>query len=196
MNSKINCLFSQPLIRKFILFFIIIISSLFVLINNPAFASINDDKYDGNIFILYAGNGSLVPPRLTLKQSLQRELPTILVYYVDDCSDCKKYSFTVSRLQEYYGRASNIMPIAVDSIPQKSNFNKDEPGYYYKGFIPQTVILDQKGKVVFDETGQTSFEKIDDKLREIFDLLPREESVELKLRTVNEYNLELVEESK
>ncbi|NBD32643.1 MAG: thioredoxin family protein, partial [Cyanobacteria bacterium] len=27
-----------------------------------AIAGLDDDRYDGNIFALYAGNGSLVPP--------------------------------------------------------------------------------------------------------------------------------------
>jgi hypothetical protein len=29
---------------------------------SPAYAGLNDDHYDGNIFALYAGNGSIVPP--------------------------------------------------------------------------------------------------------------------------------------
>jgi len=35
-----------------------------------ALASINDDRFDGNIFVLYGGNGSLVPPKVTLAKSL------------------------------------------------------------------------------------------------------------------------------
>ncbi len=196
MKLTINFGYWQRIIGGFLLLLIVGISSLLIFTTSPAFASINDDRYDGNIFILYAGNGSLVPSRLTLKESLQREMPSLLVYYVDDSSDCKQYSIVVSRLQEFYGRAANIIPVAVDSIPEKSNYSKDEPGYYYQGFIPQTVLLNQKGEVVFNKNGQTSFEEIDTKLREIFDLLPRSESVELKLRTFNEYNSELVEEKK
>ena len=37
--------------------------------SSPAHASLNDDSFDGNIFALYAGNGSLVPPRVTLADS-------------------------------------------------------------------------------------------------------------------------------
>ena len=33
-----------------------------------AWASLDNDRYDGNIFALYAGNGSLVPPRITLAE--------------------------------------------------------------------------------------------------------------------------------
>ena len=160
---------------------------------SPAIAGINDDKYEGNIYILYAGNGSLVPPRISLKESLKRETPAILVYYVDDSSDCKKYSLVVSRLQEFYGRAASIIPVSIDSLALNTKYSSEEPGYYYKGKVPQTVILNQKGKVVFNKIGQSKYEEMDDVLREVFDLLPRSESVELKRRSFNEFNAEITD---
>ncbi|MFN6069202.1 MAG: thioredoxin family protein, partial [Pseudanabaena sp.] len=36
----------------------------------PVQAKLTDDSYDGNIFALYGGNGSIVPPRITLDKSL------------------------------------------------------------------------------------------------------------------------------
>ena len=180
------------LLKQLTLALLLLLISLSWFLSAPAWAGINDDKYEGNIYILYAGNGSLVPPRLSLSQSLQREMPTVLVYYVDDSKDCKQFSVVVSRIQEFYGRAANIMPITIDSLPLKANFSLEEPGYYYEEAVPQTVILNQEGKVVFNEQGQVPYEKIDDKLREVFNLLPRSESVELKLRNFNEFNSELV----
>ena len=159
---------------------------------SPALASINDDRYEGNIFILFAGNGSLVPPRIGLAESLKREMPAIMVFYIDDSSDCKQFSGLVSRLQEYYGRAASIIPVTVDSFA-KSEYTPEEPGYYYEGVVPQTVILDGSGKVVYNGKGQVPYEEIDDALREVFDLLPREESVTLKRRSFNEFNSELVD---
>jgi hypothetical protein len=155
-------------------------------------ADIDNDRYDGNIFVVYAGNGSLVPSKFTIKQSLDREKPVILVYYLDDNSDSKQYAFIVSRYQEFYGRAATIIPVMVDTIPPKDKFEPDEVGYYYKGAIPQTVVLDQKGNVVFNEIGQSRFEDVDAVLRKVFDLVPSSESVELKRKTFNEFNSELV----
>ena len=166
-------------------------SSWLLLGTPPALASINNDKYEGNVFVLYAGNGSLVPPRLTLEQSLQRERPALLVFYIDDSSDCKQFSIVVSRLQEYYGRAASIIPIDVDTLPVQSSYSPEEAGYYYQGVVPQTVVLNQKGEVVLNAKGQIAYEKVDDVLREVFDLLPRSESVELKRRSINEFNTEL-----
>ncbi|AUC60603.1 hypothetical protein AA637_05285 [Cyanobacterium sp. HL-69] len=159
-------------------------------------AEIDSDRYDGNIFVVYAGNGSLVPPRLTLKQSFERELPAILVYYLDDNSDSKEFAFIVSRFQEFYGRAASIIPVNVDTIPMKKNYTPDEVGYYYEGTIPQTVILDQNKKEIYNGKGIIEFEEVDDVLRDLFNLLPRSESVQLKRKTFNEFNSELVPEDK
>lgn len=180
----------QSLIKSCFTIFIAFIIG-FSWYQNPVIASINDDRYEGNIFILFAGNGSLIPPRINLAQSLEREMPAIIVFYVDDSSDCKQFSGIVSRMQEFYGRAASIIPISVDSLT-KSDYTPQEVGYYYEGFVPQTVILDQKGKVVYNGKGQVPYEEVDDVLREVFDLLPRSESVTLKRRSFNEFNSELV----
>jgi hypothetical protein len=157
----------------------------------PASAGIEDDKYDGNVFVLYAGNGSLVPARISLADSLKANKPALLVYYVDDSTDCKKYSTVISQLQAYYGKAASFIPVTVDSLALDRQYSNTEEGYYYKGTVPQTVVIDKKGKVRLDRAGQISFEKMDDTLREVFDLLPRQESVELKRRSFNEFNSEL-----
>jgi hypothetical protein len=161
----------------------------------PALAGINDDRYDGGIFTVYGGNGSLIPPRITLAESLQRHKPALLVFYLDDSSDCKQFTTVVSQLQAYYGREASFIPVSVDAIPVKSSYTPQESGYYYNGLVPQTVLLDGNGKVAFDRHGQVSFEKIDDVFRQVFNLLPRSESVELKLKPVNEFNTELVPQS-
>jgi hypothetical protein len=177
--------------RKLCLLVTIVVLSSVLLFNNSALAGLNDDRYDGNMFVVYAGNGSLVPPRLTLEQSLERKMPTFLVYYLDDSSDCKQFALIVSNLQNPYGRAASFVPVSVDSIPVKDKYEPTEVGYYYQGIVPQTVILDQKGKVVFNGQGQVKYEEIDDVLREVFDLLPRDQSLELKLKSFNEFNSEL-----
>jgi hypothetical protein len=157
----------------------------------PAFATLTDDRFDGTIFALYAGNGSLVPPKVKLTDSFQRHKPALLVFYTDDSSDSKQYAIVVSQLQEFYGRETDFITVSVDSLPSQPSPELTEPGHYYEGFVPQTVILDQSGKVVFNAKGQVAFEKVDDAFRKVFDLLPREKSLPLKRRVVNELNIEL-----
>jgi hypothetical protein len=168
--------------------------SIFVwllLLAQPAFAGIEDDKYDGNVFVLYAGNGSLVPAKISLADSLKANKPALIVFYVDDSTDCKKYSTTISQLQGYYGKAASFIPVTVDSLALDKKYLETEAGYYYSGNVPQTVIIDKQGKVRLNEAGVISFEKVDDAMREVFDLLPRKDSIELKRRSFNEFNSEL-----
>ena len=157
-----------------------------------AHAGLTDDNYDGNIFALYAGNGSLVPPRVTLEQALKYGKPAIVVIYVDDSSDCKQFSSVISQLQAPYGRFANFIPIMADSIPVKDSYEPSEPGYYFRNAVPQTLVFDAEGNLVFNQTGTVSYEAIDDAMRQVFDLLPRTESEELRRRPVNEVNVELV----
>lgn len=173
--------------------FLIAIFFLLLIATPTALASLNDDRFDGNIFALYAGNGSLVPAKVTLKESLKSSRPTLLVFFLDDSKDCKQFSTVVSQLQEFYGRAADFIPVNVDAMTNFVTDDSTKPAYYYQGFVPQTVLINQEGKVVLNEKGQVAFEKVDDTFREVFDLLPRSESVELKRRILNEINVELRE---
>ncbi|MFB6274940.1 MAG: thylakoid membrane photosystem I accumulation factor [Halothece sp.] len=175
-------------------FFLILAAALSLWLTPSAIAALEDDQYDGNIFALYAGNGSLVPPKVTLAESLRGDKPSLLVFYLEDSKDCKAFSITVSKLQRYYGRAASFIPINVDMLADQEEFSRTEAGYYYRGLVPQTVIIDQEGEVVFDEIGQVSFETIDDAFRKVFDLLPRSESEELKRRPLNNLNVGLEED--
>lgn len=166
---------------------------VFLLGMSPALANLNDDHFDGNLFVLYAGNASLIPPKVKLAASLKSDKPTLLVFYVDDSSDCKQFAIVVSRLQAFYGRAADVIPVSVDTIPPKFNYTPTEPGYYYEGVVPQLIVFNQSGEVVLKKKGQVPFEEVDDTFREVFNLLPRSESVELRRRPVNEFNTELAE---
>lgn len=175
------------------LFLILMVLCLLVLGTNTAYAGLNDDRYDGNIFVVYAGNGSLIPARSTLKQAMAVHKPAVLAFYVDDSSDCKEYALVISRIQEFYGREAEIIPVSVDTVSPQETYTTSDAGYYYSGGVPQIVVFNQSGEVVLNKQGQVPFEEIDDKLRQVFDLLPRSASVPLKRRSFNELNSELTE---
>ncbi|MGD1908729.1 MAG: thylakoid membrane photosystem I accumulation factor [Leptolyngbyaceae cyanobacterium] len=166
-----------------------------LMIGGTALASLDDDRYDGNIFALYAGNGALVPPRMNLTQALAQDKPTLLTFFVDDSADCKRFSSVISQLQAPYGRAANFIAVMADSISFQTSDDPTQAAYYFKGTVPQTLIFDAEGQVRLDVTGEASYEAIDDVMREVFGLLPRSESAELRRAPVNELNSELVEQS-
>ncbi|NJK35083.1 MAG: hypothetical protein HC919_09090 [Oscillatoriales cyanobacterium SM2_2_1] len=112
-------------------------------------ATLTDDHYDGNIFALYGGNGSLVPPRVTLTESLQLARPALLVFYADDSADCKRFTPVLNQMQGFYRRQLSIIPIAIDSLTPET-----EEGRFYRGFIPQTVLVNATGQQVLIKSVQ------------------------------------------
>ncbi len=143
----------------------------------PATAGMNDDHFDGNIFVLYASNGSLVPPRNSLVEAQQQERPSVLMFYTDDSPECKDNSLVVSQLQAFYRQNVNFMPISVDTLPSDKTYTSDQAPYYYNGsLVPQFVVINPAGDVALDRIGQTPYEVIDDSLRDIKNLPPRPES--------------------
>ncbi|NES97217.1 MAG: thioredoxin family protein [Desertifilum sp. SIO1I2] len=192
MNLSFNPFFGLRSLRILVLLVAIaFISWLQLLGTPPALAGLNDDRFDGNIFALYGGNGGLVPARLTLPEAFKREQPILLVYYLDDSRDCKQFAIVVSQLQAFYGRAAIFIPVNVDTLSLTKTNDPSNPDYYYDGVVPQTLVLNSQREVVFNHKGQVAFEKVDDVMREVFNLLPRSESVELKPRPLNEINTEL-----
>jgi thiol-disulfide isomerase/thioredoxin len=134
----------------------------------PANAILKDDHYDGSIFALYGGNGSIVPPKVSLAKSLSSGKPALLAFYVDDSYDCKLYTPVLNDMQAFYGKAVSIIPISVDSFDlTKQKYQPSDEPYYYRGFVPQTVLISAEGKVLFDQEGKPDFEDIEAALRKI-----------------------------
>jgi len=131
-----------------------------------AYGSIDDDYYDGNIFVLYAGNGSLVPPKLNLEQAQKLGKPALLVFYVDDSKDCKQYARSLNLIQARYTPALSIIPINADSLTPEQPESQ-----YFHGLVPQTVLIDRQGRVVYDAVGYSIAETVN---QQVYNLLSRE----------------------
>jgi hypothetical protein len=160
--------------------------------SQPASASLNDDRYDGNIFALYGGNGSLIPPRVTLTQSLDSlHRPALLVFYVDDSSDCKLYTPLLNQVQAFYGKTVSIIPVIVDSLDlEKPNLDPNQEAFYYHGLVPQTVLINSDRQVIFDQAGKPTFETLEISIREVLGLPPKVTTPQrdAKVKQINEVN--------
>lgn len=119
----------------------------------PAQASLDNDRYDGNIFALYAGNGSLVPPQTTLAEALASKQVVVMVFYLDDNSASKRFAPVVSELQRLWGNRIALLPLVTDPLQNRPVEGPGDPAGYWSGAIPQVVVLDNQGEVVFDHTG-------------------------------------------
>ena len=79
----------------------------------------------------------------------------------------------------------------MDSLDlQKKNYAPTEEAYYYKGTVPQTVLIDADGKVSFDRAGLFGFEELDSAIRGLLDLpaAPPELKFRKTDKVINELN--------
>ena len=161
---------------------------LFILYVNPVSSARDTNSYDGNIFPIYAGNGSLVPPQSTLSESLKNERTSILVFYLDDSATSKEFAPVVSGIKLLWSSSVDLIPISIDEIDNDEKKTFKDPGYYWHGKIPQLVILDGKGNVLLDKDGQVSFDEINDAITESTGL--KKPDFDLTVKSFNEYNSE------
>lgn len=148
--------------------------------SQDAIAGIYDDEYDGNIFILYASNAALVPPKVNLAAAMKKEMPTLIMFYSDDSQECKQNALVLTQLQAEYRRELNFMPMMVDAINTRRDYKPTEAQYYYNGqFVPQFVLVDATGQTILNQNGKMSFEALDEPIRELLGLEPRTEPLVL-----------------
>ncbi len=167
---------------------IIFILLLHLSLASPVFAARDTDSFDGNIFPIYAGNGSLVPPASTLEQSLNNKRTSVLVFYLDDNSNSKIFAPVVSGIKLLWTSSIDIIPLTTDELQDNTTSNPTEPSYYWRGHIPQVVVINGDGKVILDEEGQVPIEDINQAISQATGKKPPEFSVVVK--SYNEYNSE------
>ena len=93
---------------------------LIILISvNPAYSARDTNSYDGNIFPIYAGNGSLVPPPSNLSESLKNKRTSVLVFYLDDSATSKQFAPVVSGIKLLWTSTVDLIPLAVDELDNK-----------------------------------------------------------------------------
>jgi len=157
--------------------------------NIPVYGSRLSDSYDGNIFPIYAGNGSLVPPQTSLKESIQNKRVSILFFYLDDSADSKALAPVIAGLDLIWRNNIDIIPITTDELQNKVFTDPLEEGFYWNGYIPQTIILDETGSVKFDKNGQIDFDEVNKVISEIKGIKLEDSS--FTVESFNEYNSQI-----
>ena len=173
----------MKIINLFISIFILLIINI-----NPVYSARDTNSYDGNIFPIYAGNGSLVPPQSTLTESLRNNRTSVLVFYLDDNASSKEFAPVVSGIKLLWSSSIDLIPIAIDEIDNLENKKLNDPGFYWSGNIPQVVIIDGDGNVLLDEQGQVSINDINDAISKGTGL--NKPDFDITVKSYNEYNSE------
>ena len=146
------------------------------------------DSYDGNIFPIYAGNGAIVPPKTTLKDSLNNKRVSILFLYLDDSSDSKAMAPVISGLDLIWRENIDIIALTTDELQNEEKSDlPTEPNFYWNGLIPQTIILDSNGEIKFDKNGMVDFGELNQIISQSTGLESNNDSL-FSVEAFNEYN--------
>ena len=157
---------------------------------SAAWAARDTNSYDGNIYALYAGNGSLVPPRNSLADSLAEHRVTVLGFYLDDSADSKRFAPVFNELQRLWLRSAELILVESDLVQNRGDAGPTDPAHYWKGSIPQVVVFDAQGQVVFDASGAINIDAINAALSLATGLKPQGEGTSNN-NEFNELNSEI-----
>ena len=177
---------------KIFIFFLCILINLYPY--NYAQASRNSDSYDGNIFPIYAGNGSIVPPQTTLRDSINNKRISILFFYLDDNSDSKALAPAISGLDLIWRNSIDIIALTTDELQNKNKEDPKEENFYWNGLIPQTLVLDEEGNIKYDKNGLIDIDQINKIISDIKGIEYDESS--FSIESFNEYNSRISKKSK
>ncbi len=158
----------------------------------PAPAALTNNTYDGNIYALYAGNGSLVPPRSTLQQALAAHRPAVVIYYLDDDAASKQFAPVVSELQRLWGNSVELIPLVTDPLQNRTDQGPADPAHYWHGRIPQVVVFDAGGRVLLDAEGQAGLAAINEAVSQATGIPLPEGFRTSTTVSINELNSEVV----
>ena len=172
--------------------YLLLIFILFLALNSPALASRNTDSYDGNIFPIYAGNGSIVPPQTDLKTSISNKRVSVLFFYLDDSAESKALAPAISGLDLIWKNNIDIIALTTDEIQGTNENDPYEASYYWNGLIPQTLIIDDEGVVQYDKNGMIDIEEINKIIGDIKGIKTSESS--FSIQSFNEYNSRISED--
>ncbi len=153
----------------------------------PTNAARDTDSYDGNIYPIYAGNGSLVPPPNTLAESLRKKKASVIVFYLDDSSTSKQFAPVVSGIKLLWGSTVDLLPLTTDEFQTNASDDPKEASFYWHGRIPQIVVLDGEGQIFLDQEGQVPIETINEAISSATGV---EIPFNITIKSFNEYNSE------
>ena len=159
----------------------------------PVYAARTTDSYDGNIFPIYAGNGSIVPPQTTLRDSINNKRISILFFYLDDNSDSKALAPAISGLELIWRNSIDIIALTTDELQNRKKDDPKEANFYWNGFIPQTLVLDGDGNIKYDKNGMIDLDQINKIISDIKGLDYDESS--FSIESFNEYNSRISKKS-
>ena len=89
-----------------------------------------------------------------LTDGLASQRPNYVIFYAGFCYNAKRQTRRTVDLYEAYRDRVRFVTVDLSHRRKLSPAQRDLTERYFHGSIPQTVIMDREGKVVFDYTGE------------------------------------------
>ena len=176
------------------LFSLLLVLGLLLGGGSDAWAARDTNSYDGNIFALYAGNGALVPPRVSLAEAQAAGRPVLLAFYLDDSAASKGFAPHLSDLQGRWGNVVELIALPSDPYQVDPKAPLGDPSHYWSGVVPQIVVLASDGAVLFNGQGLIKEADVEQALAKATGLeAPKgRDGSTRRNQSFNEYNSEMV----
>lgn len=99
-----------------------------------------------------SNDGPLITGKDLASGGVKSGVPSHIIFYHRECYNSKRQARrTVELYEKYGGRASFII---VDLESRLSDEQKKLKGRFYRGYIPHVTVIDRKGKVIYDRSGE------------------------------------------
>ena len=116
----------------------------------------------------------------------------VLVYYLDDSAASKQFAPIVSELQRVWSNRIDLIPLVTDPLQSPPDQDPSDPSHYWKGMVPQVVVLDGDGSVKLDASGQVDLDSINLAITEATGFSPEGLQTNQQFRSFNELNTEVI----
>ena len=134
------------------------LSIAFSFLSVPAYAA-TDLKLNPNLdYTSDSNDGPLITGANMNDATVHEGKPAYIIFYSRECFNSKHQAKRTVELYEKYKGKVDFILIDVDTDITKEQ--KDLKERFYKYYIPHVVVIDAKGKVVYNKSGEIETEKL------------------------------------
>ena len=112
----------------------------------------------------------------------------MLAFYLDDSAASKDFAPLLSDLDGRWGRVTEVIALPSDPYSVDSKAPLSDPSHFWRGTVPQLLVLSSEGKVLYDVDGRMDVGKIEQALSDATGIALPEGQAERSSTSFNEIN--------
>lgn len=135
----------------------LIVSGLFLL-GAEGFAATNLKLNPGLNYSSDSNDGPLITGDEMSSGVVTKGKPAYVIFYHRECYNSKRQARRTVELYEKYKGSVDFIVVDLDSPVSKEQ--KELRSRHYRNYIPHVTIIDKRGEVVYDRSGEVGTDKI------------------------------------